>query len=101
MTVNYNSEHFLNPTQANLFLLFKGPQGVLQAPPPLIISRTIKASQMKLRTVIVPLKTFHNMKRKFRNLTYDVIMTSLLKTMQKSDLREIRQIIYHSNLYCN
>ena len=30
-------------------------------------------------------------------MTYDVTMTSLLKTMGKLDLRETRQIIYHSN----
>ena len=29
-------------------------------------------------------------------MTYDVVMTSLLKTMGNSDLRETRQIMYHS-----
>ena len=60
-----------------------------------MVSGTIKGSQMKLCTVIVLLKTFRNTKI-FRNLTYDVIMMSLLKTEDNSDLRETRQIIHHS-----
>ena len=51
---------------------------------------------MKLCTVIVLLKTFQNTSRKFENLTYDVTMMSLLKTMGSSDLREAKKIIYHS-----
>ena len=61
-----------------------------------MISGTIKASPMKLCTVIVLLKAYQNTKRNFKNMTYDVTMTSLLKTMANLDLRETRQIIYHS-----
>ena len=64
---------------------------------PLMISGTIKASPMKLCTVIVLLKAYQNTKIVFfRNMTYDVTMASLLKQWQNSDLRETRQIIYHS-----
>ena len=53
-----------------------------------------KASEVKLCTVIVLLKTFQNTKKK--NLTYDVTMMPLLKQLENSDLRETGQIIYHS-----
>ena len=59
-------------------------------------SGTIKASPIRLCTVIVLLKAYQNTKRNFQNMTYDVTMTSLLKPWQNSDLRETRQIIYHS-----
>ena len=71
----------LNPSQARLFLPFKGPRGSLGTP--LMISGTIKASPMKLCTVIVLLGAYQNTKRNFQNMTYDVTMTSLLKTMAK------------------
>ena len=64
-----------------------------------MISGTSKASQMKYCTVIVLLNTHQNTKRNFKNMTYDVTMTSLLKQWENSDLRETRQIIYHSK--CN
>ena len=51
---------------------------------------------MKLCTVIVLLKSYQITKENFKNLTYDVTMTSLLKQWENSDLRETRQIIYHS-----
>ena len=60
-----------------------------------MISGISKAMQMKLCIVIVLLQTFHNTK-KFRNLTYNVLMTSLLKTIENSDPRETAQIIYNS-----
>ena len=63
---------------------------------PLIISGTITASQIKLCTIIVLLKAYQNTKRNFKYITYDITMTSLLKTMGNSDLRKTRQIIYHS-----
>ena len=50
---------------------------------------------MKLCTVIVLPKASRIQKEKFRNFTYDVTMTSLLKQWEHSDLRETRQIIYH------
>ena len=59
------------------------------------INGTINASQMKLYTVIAPLKTFQNTK-KLRNLTYGLTMTSLLKQRGNSDLRKTGEIIYHS-----
>ena len=59
-------------------LKFQGSLGT-----PLMISGTIKASSLKLCTVIVLLKAYQNTKRKFQNMTYDVTMTSLLKTMAK------------------
>ena len=71
----------LNPIQARLFLPFKGPMGVFRDP--LMISGTSKASPMKLCTVIVLLNTYQNTKRNFKNMTYDVTMTSLPKTMGK------------------
>ena len=83
-----------NPIQARLFLPFKGPRGSLGTP--LMISGTIKASPMKLCTIIVLLNAYQNTKRNFQNMTYDVTMTSLLKQWQNSDLRETRQIIYYS-----
>ena len=61
-----------------------------------MISVTIKGSPMKLCTVIMLLKAYQNAKRNFQNMTYGVTMTSLLKQWQNSDLREARQIIYHS-----
>ena len=61
-----------------------------------MISGTIKASPMKLCTVIVLLKAYQNTKRNFSKMTYDVTITSLLKTMGNPDLSETRQIIYHS-----
>ena len=48
-----------------------------------MIAGTIKASPKKLCTVIVLLKAYQNTKRNFKNMTYDVTMTSLLKTMAK------------------
>ena len=49
-----------------------------------MISGTIKASPMKFCTVIVPLKAYQNQKEIFKNVTYDVTMTSILKnTMAK------------------
>ena len=79
------------PYKARLFLsFFKCPGG-----PPLI-SGTIKVSPMKLCTVIVLLKAYQNTKEILRNMTYDVTMTSLLKTMGNSDLHETNQIIYQS-----
>ena len=50
---------------------------------PLIISRTFKANQIKLYTVIVLLIRPSEYNKNFRNLTYDVTMMSLLKTMGK------------------
>ena len=47
---------------------------------------------MKFCTVIVLLKTDQNTERNFQNMTYDVIVTSLLKQRENSDLREARQI---------
>ena len=47
------------------------------------VSGTIKASPMKLCTIIVLLKAYQNTKRNYQNMTYDVTMTSLLKTMAK------------------
>ena len=61
-----------------------------------MISGTSKASQIKLCTIIVLLNIYQNTKRNFKNMTYDVTMTSLLKQRENSDLREARQIIYHS-----
>ena len=61
-----------------------------------MISGTITARPMKFSTVIVLLKTYQNTKEIFKNMTYDVTMTSLLKQWQNLDLRETRQIIYHS-----
>ena len=60
-----------------------------------MISGTIKASPMKLCTVIVLLKAYQN-KEIFKNMTHDVTMTSLLKQWENSDLHETRQIKYHS-----
>ena len=48
---------------------FKGPAGSLGTPPP-IISGTIKASPVKLCTVIVLLKAYQNTKRNFQK--YDL-----------------------------
>ena len=48
-----------------------------------MISGTIKASPMKLCTVIVLLKATSIQKEIVKNMTYDVPMTSLLKTMRK------------------
>ena len=58
----------INPIQARLFLLFKVQGGVFRDP--LMISGTIKASPMKLCTVIVLLKAYQNTKRNFRK--YDL-----------------------------
>ena len=63
------------------FYRLKVQEGVFRDP--LMISGTIKASPMKLCTVIVLLKTYQNTKRNFQKMTYDVTMTSLLKTMAK------------------
>ena len=60
-----------------------------------MISGTIKASQVKICTVIILLKTYQST-RNFEELTYDVTMTSLLKQWENSDLRETRKVIYHS-----
>ena len=66
-------------------LSFKGPETGLLATPPLMISGTIQESPMKLCTVMVLLKTYHNTIQKliFRNLTCNVTMASLLKTLRK------------------
>ena len=61
-----------------------------------MISGTIKAIPMKLCTAIVLIKAYQNTKGNFKNKTYDVTMTSLLKQWQNSDLIETRQIIYHA-----
>ena len=61
-----------------------------------MISGTIKAGPMKLFTVIVLLKAYQNTKEIFKNVTYDVTMTSLLKQWENSDLRKTRRIIYRS-----
>ena len=47
------------------------------------ISGTIEGSTMKLCTLIALLKATRIHKEIFRNLTYDVTMMSLLKTMVK------------------
>ena len=52
-----------NPIQARLFLPFKGPRGSLGTP--LMISGTIKASPIKLCTVIVLRKAYQNTERKY------------------------------------
>ena len=57
-----------NPIQARLFYRFKGPRGVFTDS--LIISGTIKASPMKLCTVIVLLNTYRNTKLNFQK--YDL-----------------------------
>ena len=60
-------------------------------------SGTVKASPMKLFTVIVLLlRSTRIQKEILKNFTYDVTITSLLKQWENSDLRETRQIIYHS-----
>ena len=61
-----------------------------------MISGTITASPMKLCTVIVLLRPTRIQKEIFKNMTYDVTMTSLLKQWQNSDRRETREIIHHS-----
>ena len=70
---NYNNKILIsspsfNPIQARLFLPFKGPRGVFRDP--LMISGTIKASPMKLCTVIVLRKAYQNIKRNFQK--YDL-----------------------------
>ena len=82
--------HF-NPSQANLFLRFKGPGRT-----PLLSQEPIKLAKWNLAQWWYYLKPSRIQKEKLRNLTYDVTMTSLLKTMRNLDLRETRQIIYHS-----
>ena len=57
-----------NPIQARLFYHLKVQGGSLG---------------MKLCVVIVLLNAYQNTKRNFQNMTYDVTMTSLLKTMAK------------------
>ena len=69
-----------NPVQANLLYRLK-VQGGLQGP--FMNSGTIKASQIKLCTVKLPLKTFQNTKEKFQKsylLRHDDVST---KTMGK------------------
>ena len=61
-------ENRVNPIQARLVLPFKGPRGVFRDP--LMISGTIKASPMKLCTVIGLLKAYQNTKRNFQK--YDL-----------------------------
>ena len=58
----------VNPIQARLFLPFKDPTRVFSDP--LMISGTIKASPMKLCTVIVLLKAYQKTKRNFQK--YDI-----------------------------
>ena len=45
---------------------------------------------------MVLIKAYQNTKEIFKNLTYDVTMTSLLKQWQISDLRETKKILYYS-----
>ena len=68
------------PYSGQAFLPLKRPGGSLG------ISGTIKASPMKLCTLIVQLKAYQKTKRNFQNMTHDVTMTSLLKTMGKFGL---------------
>ena len=56
-----------NPIQARVSLPIKGPGGSLGTP---MISRTIKASPMKLCTVIVLVKAYRNTEKDFQN--YDL-----------------------------
>ena len=72
----------LNKHHARLCLPFKGPGAVFRGPP-LEISGTIQPHPMKCCKVIVLLKAYQNTKRNFRNLTSNVTMTSLRKTMGK------------------
>ena len=74
--LNKKKDRF-NPIQARLFYPVK-VQGTS-----LLTSGTIQAWPIKLCTVIVLLKAYQNMKINFKNLTYDVTMTSLLETMGK------------------
>ena len=50
---------------------------------PFMISGTVKAIPMKFCTVIVLLNTYQNTKENFKNIAYDVTMTSLLKIVGK------------------
>ena len=63
-----------------------------------MISGTIYVSPIKICTVIVPVKAGIH-KGIFKNLTYDVTMTSLIKQWENSNLLEINQVIYHSKGY--
>ena len=87
MTEKSRLKTSLNPIQARLFYHLK-VQGR-----PFMTSRTIKANPTKLCTVL--LKADQNTERNFQKYDYDVTMTSLLRTMENSDLPETRQIIYH------
>ena len=58
-------------------------QGSLGTPSPQKISATIQGSPMKLCTVIVLFMVYQIHEEIFRNLSYDVTVTSLLKTMGK------------------
>ena len=81
---------FLSLFRPGFFFRLKVQGGSLGTP--VMISGTIKAGPVKLCTVI----SLSEYKRNFQNVNYDVKMTSLLKQWQNSDLRETRQIIYHS-----
>ena len=58
-----------------------------------MISGAIQGSHMKLCTVIVLFKTYHNTKRNFENLINDVTMASLLKTTGKFGPPETMQMV--------
>ena len=60
-----------------------------------MISAIVKAYLMKLCTVIVLLEAYQNIKRNFQKSDL-WCHTSILKAMGNSDLRETRQIMYHS-----
>ena len=73
----------IDSIQTRLFYRLKSKRGGGSLGPPLTISGTSKTIPVKLCTVIVLLKAYQNTKRNFQNMTYDVTMTSLLKTMAK------------------
>ena len=95
-----------NPIQARSFYRLKVQWGT-----PLMISGTIKASPMKLCTVILLLKAYQNTERNFQNMTYDVTMTSYdvitekngkIRTSGKRDnLYIIRKVIIRALRKCN
>ena len=69
--VHLKIQNELNSIQARLFLPFKGPRGGGGSlGTSLMISGTIKASPMKLCTVIVPFKAYQNTKGNFQK--YDL-----------------------------
>ena len=78
------------PYSGQAFLAIKGPGGLRDSPPPLMISGTVKASPMKLCKIIVLLKVYQNTKRNIQNMACDVTVTSLLKLWENSDLRNYK-----------